>query len=118
MTKVLIIDDSIFTLHHYAELIARLGCEVVTAESGADGLDMFAEQRPNIVLCDLMMPEMDGFEVLEKLMPLKIPTAFLFMTADIQNNTRKKALELGAQDVIAKPVTELSLREVLNRYGT
>ncbi len=118
MAKVLLIDDSIFTLHHYSEMISKLGHEVIMANNGQDGVQSFVQSKPDVVLCDLMMPEMDGFEVLQKIkIQNKDFSWFFLVTADVQENTRTKAWKLGAKDLVCKPLTQEQMIEVLNRYG-
>ena len=113
----MIIDDSVFTLHHYGALVEDLGHEVITSNSGSEGIQTFRDAKPDIVFCDLMMPHMDGFDVLKEIGASLGKTVFLFLTADIQDSTHEKALRLGAKDLITKPLTEESLQEVLKRYG-
>ncbi len=95
-----------------------MGCDVVTADNGQDGIAVFEQYKPDIVLCDLMMPDMDGFEVLDAIKKRGWPAVFIFCTADIQEETYKKAKEMGAHDLIEKPLTEEILQEVLKRHGT
>jgi CheY-like chemotaxis protein len=116
VTKVLIIDDSLFTLNYYSRILRQKGCQVFSAENGEDGIKLFCSEEPDIVLCDLMMPSMDGFEVLEEVKKLS-NSVFFFITADIQEGTREKALGLGATGVIAKPLTEEAADKVLEEYG-
>ena len=68
-------------------------------------------------MCSSDLPEMDGFEVLEEFKKTGKLPVFLFVTADVQEHTEKKALEEGATGLIQKPLTEESLREVISRYG-
>ncbi|NUM35748.1 MAG: response regulator [Candidatus Brocadiae bacterium] len=118
MSKILLIDDSIFTLNHYSEMIAKLGHEVLMANSGEEGVQVFIQSKPDMVLCDLMMPEMDGFEVLTQIKGNKKDFAYFFLvTADVQESTRAKALKLGARDLVCKPLTQEQMVEVLKRYG-
>lgn len=99
-------------------MATKMGCTVITAESGEEGIQKFKSQNPDIVLCDLMMPEMDGFDVLTTIKKMGKVPVFLFVTADVQDHTQQKALELGAKGLISKPLTEESLQKVLNQYGT
>lgn len=118
MKKILLIDDSIFTLHHYAELLSQIGeYQVFTAESGQLGIQQFQDVSPDLVLCDLMMPDMDGLEVLEQIQKTNKPVTFLLFTADVQEDTKKKALALGASGLLEKPLSESQLQEVLAKYG-
>lgn len=117
MAKILLIDDSIFTLNHYAEMLEKMGHRVLTAEGGEEGIRLFRAEQPDLVFCDLMMPEMDGFEVFEEIKKGATKLNFFFVTADIQEHTRKKAMQLGAKGLVPKPLTEKMLHEVLKPYG-
>lgn len=118
MIKVLLIDDSIFTLHHYSEMIIKLGHSVLMANSGEKGIQIFEKEKPDMVLCDLMMPEMDGFDVLTQIKDKAKNFSFFFLvTADVQENTRTKALKLGAKDLVCKPLTEEQMINILRCYA-
>lgn len=118
MKKILLIDDSIFTLNHYSDLLVKMGCyEVFTAENGELGIQEFQKIKPDLVLCDLMMPDMNGLEVLESVQKFGYSSVFLLFTADVQEDTKKKALSLGASGLLEKPLSEEQLQEVLAKYG-
>jgi CheY-like chemotaxis protein len=94
-----------------------MGCDVATAEGGEEGILSCSRCKPHVVLCDLIMPHTPGFKVLEEVKKMGIECLFFLVSADIQENTRKKALELGAKDMLHKPITEKRLREVWSQYG-
>ena len=60
MKKVLIIDDAVFTLQKHSSLVSQAGEQPLLAENGKEAIRIFEEERPEIILCDIMMPEMDG----------------------------------------------------------
>lgn len=103
MPKVLIIDDSRFARLKLAKPIAEAGFEVLEAGNGLEGLDLTRKEKPDCILCDLLMPVMDGYAFLENIKKDGITIPVLVLTSDIQDKTRKKALELGAADLINKP---------------
>jgi twitching motility two-component system response regulator PilH len=113
VATILVIDDSRFTRSNIAKTLRNNQYEVLEADNGVMGLDMIAKHKPNFVITDLLMPEMDGFELLENLRSRGITIPVIVMTADIQDTTRKRILELGAKTVLNKPFQGPTLLEVL-----
>ncbi|NCN24871.1 response regulator [Candidatus Berkelbacteria bacterium CG_4_9_14_3_um_filter_39_23] len=105
--KVLIIDDDITLLEMYAERLRLEGFEVLPASNGEEGVKLATELKPHIILLDIMMPKMDGFQTIEKLKANEatrdIPV--IFLTALIQDATRDKGMRAGATDFIVKSET-------------
>jgi DNA-binding response OmpR family regulator len=103
MAKILIIDDSRFARLKLSDNLKTGGFDVVEASNGEEGLKVAESEQPDCIICDLLMPVMDGFGVLRGLKDkgLKIPV--LILTSDIQDKTRAKVLELNATDLINKP---------------
>ncbi|MBO4401316.1 MAG: diguanylate cyclase [Selenomonadaceae bacterium] len=115
MSKILIVDDEQIMLL-LARRILSTKYEVVTASNGAEALEIFAQERPDLVLSDLLMPEMDGYE-LHKLLQEQsaTPVPIMFMTADESDESESKGFELGAADYIRKPLKpDVLLRRVGN----
>ena len=115
---VLAIDDEAALLRLIKLELSGHGFRVITAESGADGVRMEDEHRPDLVLLDLSMPEMDGFEVMRQLRD-RTNVPIILLTAKGSDRDRVRGLELGADDYLPKPFspTELSarVRAVLRR---
>ncbi|MCT0252455.1 MULTISPECIES: EAL domain-containing protein [unclassified Synechocystis] len=115
---IFIIDDSPLNLNVLRRFMESLGWQVFTAEDGATGIAEILKVRPDIIILDVMMPSMDGFEVCRRLKEVpataKIPIVFLSALADQESIV--KGLELGAVDYIRKPfqqaeiITRLQLR--------
>lgn len=103
MAKVLIIDDSRFARLKLAKPIKEAGFEVVEAANGVEGLEKTKTEKPDVVLCDLLMPEMDGMGYLKHVKEMAVDVPVLIVTSDIQERTRKAAMDLGAFDVLNKP---------------
>ncbi len=118
MKKVLVVDDSAIG----REIVTRvLGAkyEVIKAASGEEALRKIAETSPDLVILDLLMPEMDGFAVLSRLKETGNCVPVFVLSADIQKSTRSRVIELGAVDLINKPVDPETLRSsVMNILGT
>jgi putative two-component system response regulator len=111
--RILAVDDEESNLLLLRRILEREGytrVEVTTAPSRVPG--MFVESRPDLVLLDLHMPEMDGFELMERLAPLTGDGAgvpFLVLTADATEETKRRALSLGARDFLTKPLDRIEL---------
>lgn len=115
MSKILIVDDEQIMLL-LARRILSTKYEVVTASNGAEALEIFARERPDLVLSDLLMPEMDGYELQQLLQQQSAtPVPIMFMTADESDESESKGFELGAADYIRKPLKpDVLLRRVGN----
>ena len=89
------------------------GNEVLKAESGHDGIEQAVRHRPDCIVLDLLMPEIDGFEVLKTLNEKGLAIPVVVLSADIQETTRARCLELGAVGFLKKPLNEDELAEVV-----
>lgn len=103
MAKVLIIDDSRFARLRLSTPIKEAGFDVFEAANGIEGLELTRRHRPDCIICDLLMPEMDGYGFLEHIKEEGLSTPVLILTSDIQEKTRNKIMDLGAKDLITKP---------------
>jgi CheY-like chemotaxis protein len=105
MKKILVIEDEVFIRDNLMELLEIEGFEAVGADNGSVGVQKAKQERPDLILCDVMMPELDGFAVLEKLRQdtatAEIP--FMFLTASADRTNLQKLRELGMNDYILKP---------------
>jgi len=105
MPKVLLIDDDALLLRMYEEKLKHEGFQVETALSGEEGLRKARSSKPNLILLDILMPSMDGFQVLEKLKAdpeiKEIPVIFLTNLSRDEGDI-KKGLELGASAYLVK----------------
>ncbi|MBC2180402.1 response regulator transcription factor [Listeria booriae] len=112
MTKILVVDDesSIVTLLQFN--IEKAGFDVVTAEDGKTGYELALAEKPDLIVLDLMLPEMDGIEVCKQLRQDKVETPILMLTAKDDELDKIIGLELGADDYLTKP---FSPREVVAR---
>ena len=103
MANVLIIDDSAFTRKILRDMLHAGGHETAEAKDGELGLTAIAEGAFDCVLCDLVMPNKDGFAVLESLKDKFHRPPVIVVTADIQESAKKQCLELGAVGFLNKP---------------
>jgi two-component system KDP operon response regulator KdpE len=116
---VLVVDDEPRMVNFMRMNLELEGCRVITAPSGREALDRAREEMPDVVLLDIMMPGMDGFETLRRLRTFsQVPV--LILTAKDEEEDRVKGLELGADDYIGKPFSHRELvsriRAVLRRH--
>ena len=115
MPKILIVDDEKIMLKIASKILSS-EYEIICANSGAEAIELFERERPDMVLSDLMMPEMDGYE-LHRLLQEKFsePVPIMFMTADDSDESESKGFALGAADYIRKPLkADVLLRRVKN----
>lgn len=109
--KILIIDDENYIRESIWNFLEDYGHELVEAENGRQGLEMFKREKPDMVLCDLRMPEMDGLEVLENIRQLSPKTPVIIISGAGNISDTVQALRLGAWDYIFKPIQDM---DVLN----
>lgn len=103
MSRILIIEDELPMRTALADLLTHEGHHVVTAHNGQIGLAKAASENPEIVLLDVMMPKLDGFEVATQLRRLGSKVPILMLTAKSQIDDRVRGLDAGADDYLVKP---------------
>jgi DNA-binding NtrC family response regulator len=111
MNRILIVDDEPNVVNFLSILLQREGYEVVTATSGKEALEKLKENRVDVVLADLKMPEMDGLELLSRIKQMDNQIAVIIMTAYASIETAIEAMRRGAFDYVIKPfkVDEITL---------
>lgn len=109
MTRLLIIDDDPMITEPLARQLGTSGYEVLVAHDGRSGLDLAQTQKPDLVVLDVMMPELDGWEVCQKLRQNSV-VPILMLTALGDEVDRILGLELGADDYLTKPFSVRELR--------
>lgn len=116
MEHLLIIEDDLNIRESLTDLLVLSGYKVSTAKNGREGFDMIMDNRPDLVLCDVNMPELDGFELLgainQRLQNEIIPV-FLFLTAKVSKDDIRHGLNLGADDYILKPFDHNEILEII-----
>lgn len=105
MKKILIIEDNPDILENTAEILELSHYAVATAPNGKIGVEQAISQKPDLILCDIMMPELDGYGVLHMVQknPDLQSTPFVFLTAKTEKDEVRKGMSLGADDYITKP---------------
>lgn len=114
IAKVLTVDDSRLSRRAFvAKPLRAAGYEVIEAENGVEGLKAFKEHNPDLVISDLLMPEMDGFEFVTALRELKTQCPIIVASADIQDTSRQRIDELGTFGFLNKPFKSDQLLELV-----
>jgi CheY-like chemotaxis protein/CRP-like cAMP-binding protein len=111
MTKILLIEDNNEIRENTAEILELAGYEITTASNGKEGFEMAVKEIPDLIICDIMMPVLDGYGLLHlinKNESLKT-VPFIFLTAKTERIDFRKGMEMGADDYITKPFTDIEL---------
>ena len=111
MKSVLIIEDNNDIRENTAEILELAGYKTFTAENGKKGVDIASREKPAVIVCDIMMPELDGYGVLH-LLRKNVETQhipFIFLTAKTERSDFRKGMEMGADDYITKPFEDIEL---------
>lgn len=116
MKKILVIDDAEFILESTSTLLKFEGYEVFTACDGEEGVKLAGEVIPDLILCDISMPRMDGYKALELIRknPPLATVPFIFLTAFTEKVNMRQGMEKGADDYIVKPYTRDELMAAID----
>jgi DNA-binding response OmpR family regulator len=120
MTKILIIEDETVVGLNIRRILQAEGFEAIVAENGVAGVNLAVEQPPNLIICDILMPDVDGYEVLRRLQAnsATVGIPFIFLTAKVERGDMRQGFELGADDYITKPFdAEELLRAIAARLN-
>ncbi|MDX2048404.1 MAG: response regulator [Chitinophagaceae bacterium] len=111
MKSVLVIDDNPDIRENIAEILDLAGYKTSTAENGKQGVEKAMKEKPDVIVCDIMMPELDGYGVLHLLRKNQETqnTPFIFLTAKTERSDFRKGMEMGADDFITKPFEDIEL---------
>ncbi len=118
MKTILLIEDCKDILENLTEYLELEGYNVLISDNGKRGVELARELIPDLIICDVLMPEMDGHEVLHQLLETvktyEIP--FIFSTSNAEKVDRRAALKLGADDYIIKPFELDNLLEMAEKW--
>ena len=103
MPKVLVVDDAAFVRMRESKLLQEHGFEVIQASTGLEAIDRYKESKPDAVLLDITMPDMDGLTALQEIKKLDPNAKVAMVTAVGQESNVMEALKNGAKDFIVKP---------------
>jgi len=111
MKKILLIEDNIDVRENTAEILILANYEVITAKNGKEGVELALSAKPDLIICDIMMPTLDGYGVLHMLSKnsetATIP--FIFLTAKAERSELRKGMDMGADDYLTKPFDSTDL---------
>ncbi len=113
--SLLVIDDNPGSVELLSSALAQPGLEILTASNPEQGLDLFRKRRPQVVLTDLVMPQMSGMEVLERIVEIDPATDVILMSAHYSTESAVEAVKKGASDYLNKPLSIHPLRERIGR---
>jgi CRP-like cAMP-binding protein len=116
MKTILVIEDNNDVRENIAEILELSQFNVLTAENGKIGVRLAQEQQPDLIICDVMMPELDGFGVLHILSqnPATAKIPFIFLTAKADKTDFRKGMSLGADDYLTKPFDDVELLNTID----
>ncbi len=111
MKHLLLIEDNREIRENTAEILELAGYKVYTAENGKTGVELALQEKPDLIICDIMMPILDGYGVLHLLNknPELTGIPFIFLTAKAERSDFRKGMEMGADDYITKPFSDIEL---------
>jgi len=117
MARILVVDDSLVSLKQISSLLGA-DHDVQTAKSGAEALQMCIHEKPDLILLDIDMPEMDGFETLSRLKsnPYMTSVPVIFLTGNDDSETEIRGLKSGARDFLTKPAEQRVLKYRINLH--
>ncbi len=115
MKKILVIEDHALMRRNVVTILEMEGYLALAAANGRDGLDLARSEKPDLILCDIMMPQMDGYEVLRALRADAATAAvpFIFLTAKGEKHDLRAGMNLGADDYLTKPASRDELLATL-----
>lgn len=111
MRKILLVEDNDDVRENTAEILELAGYQVISASEGKAGVEMARIHKPDLIICDIMMPGLDGYGVLHLLSKDAIlhSVPFIFLTAKAERSDMRKGMEMGADDYITKPFDKIEL---------
>jgi CRP-like cAMP-binding protein/CheY-like chemotaxis protein len=115
MKKILLIEDNQEIRENIAEILVLANYEVAEAENGKVGVEKAKKEHPDLIICDIMMPQLDGYGVLHMLSKDSLTSSipFIFLTAKSEKDDFRKGMNLGADDYLVKPFDDLELLDAV-----
>ena len=115
MNKILVVDDAFFVRVSVRGFLERQGYEVFEAENGKQAIKIYEKVKPNLVLCDITMPEMSGLDFLKIILKSYPDAKVVMLTSSSEASVLAEAVSLGAVEVLTKPFNEDKVLDVLKR---
>lgn len=116
MKTVLIIEDNLEIRENTTEILELANFNVITAVNGKEGIAVAEIKLPDVILCDILMPQMDGYDVIKKIKknPLTSKIPFIYVTASAEKSEIKMAMDMGADGYVKKPFDVKELMETIH----
>ncbi len=119
MARFMIVDDSLFQRMNLKKIIAQMGGDVIAeASNGREAIELYLRMRPDLVLMDLVMPEMEGIEAVEKIMEIDKDAKIVVVSSIGYDEIVNKALLLGAKQFMIKPVDFTQAADIISSVLT
>lgn len=117
--KILVVEDEKNIRENILEILEIKGHEIQVACDGREGLEVFESFKPEFILCDIMMPHLDGYGFLKaiKAAPISSEVPVVFLSAKAEREEYEKAIALGAADFLTKPFSFEELFEVIKKFN-
>ncbi|HTA26417.1 MAG TPA: response regulator, partial [Bacteroidia bacterium] len=111
MKKILVIEDNKEMVENIAEMLELFNYTVVKALNATIGLELVISEKPDLIVCDIMLPDFDGYKILQTIEenPATRGTPFIFLTAKAEKSDVRKGMNLGADDYLTKPFDKADL---------
>lgn len=115
--KIVLIEDNLEMRENIQEILELADYDVASAENGKIGVDLIKSEKPDLILCDIMMPELDGYGVLHMISrnPETAAIPFIFLTAKSEREDFRKGMNLGADDYLTKPFDDVQLLNAVDQ---
>jgi CheY-like chemotaxis protein len=113
---VLVLEDDEIAYKLIETALYFLNVQVIHAETGKEGIELFKENKADMVLLDLNLPDMDGFEIVKTFTGINANIPIVAQTAYAISNEKHKCLELGCVDFFLKPLNIKKIKTIINRY--
>jgi two-component system, cell cycle response regulator DivK len=120
MIQVLYIEDEPLNIRLVQKMLNFSGCHVSVAQTGAEGIEKAASELPNVILLDINLPDLDGFEVARiiKAIPEAAHIPIIALTAQNLYRDRERSISLGCDDYLPKPTSRIELLNKIHEYTT
>ena len=118
MTTILVIEDNRVILENMFEIFELEDFDSIGVENGSDGIRLARERRPDLIICDILIPGLDGYDVLEELSkdPSTAAIPFIFLSAKADKASIQRGMERGADDYLTKPFEPADLLAMVHKW--
>jgi CheY-like chemotaxis protein len=115
---ILLVEDDYNNSYYFTELLSYTGANVISAESGEKAIELASSLKPDLVLLDIGLPDMTGYEVAERMRHKNPNIKIIALTAYALEDERQKVINAGFNDFVSKPTTSAILLKVINKHLT